>query len=200
MAVAPHAATEEIREDVACPRCQYNLRGLVGDVVRCPECGTRCDVARLVSRRWTQPWYRAPGFSRVLYPAVWVYVCVIVIGAVLRSSVAPFRPAWIAFLCCCPVVWLVLMCRSWRVFEDVRGVWLPVFGHLLLAGYLAGAVGTLWMGVLAVLTLIEGEMNGALVIVGGGLLFGLLFAICRRGERYIAGECIRRYLSRPPTS
>ena len=47
--------------DVACPDCGYNLRGLSREIADCPECGLRCDVAKLLTRRWDQPWYKAPG-------------------------------------------------------------------------------------------------------------------------------------------
>ncbi len=47
--------------DAACPRCQYNLRGLQGTA--CPECGAEVSVERLQAdethRRWRES--RMPG-------------------------------------------------------------------------------------------------------------------------------------------
>ena len=48
-------AVEAIQRDLACPACGYNLRGLTGDVIPCPECGTDVDIARLVTQKWTKP-------------------------------------------------------------------------------------------------------------------------------------------------
>ncbi|MHC4775344.1 MAG: hypothetical protein ACYTBR_08770, partial [Planctomycetota bacterium] len=72
------ARVAQIREELTCPQCEYSLRGVPGDVATCPECGTQCDLARLIVNQWTGPWYRAPGFHRVLVPVtcagigVWV--------------------------------------------------------------------------------------------------------------------------------
>ena len=51
--------------DVACPGCEYNLRGLYGPVVSCPECGLTCDVAKLVQQKWEKSWQHAPKFHVV---------------------------------------------------------------------------------------------------------------------------------------
>ncbi|MCK6484824.1 MAG: hypothetical protein HUU22_08215 [Phycisphaerae bacterium] len=37
---SPFAGLEPIARDTVCLRCGYNLRGLSGDPVRCPECGS----------------------------------------------------------------------------------------------------------------------------------------------------------------
>jgi hypothetical protein len=44
---APNPAGVALDRDVYCPGCRYNLRGLTGDPLRCPECGrasTRADL------------------------------------------------------------------------------------------------------------------------------------------------------------
>ena len=42
---------DEIRQDLACPDCQYNLRGLIGAIVSCPECGMTVNVGELVTHQ-----------------------------------------------------------------------------------------------------------------------------------------------------
>ncbi len=49
MASTGEERVNEIQQDLDCPHCEYNLRGLLGDVVSCPECGEICDVAKLVT-------------------------------------------------------------------------------------------------------------------------------------------------------
>lgn len=49
-----------IARNTPCPKCGYNLRGLAGDPVRCPECGNKTRRARL--RR------RAPEFPAAYEP------------------------------------------------------------------------------------------------------------------------------------
>ena len=63
---------DAIRQDLECPNCRYNLRGLIGAVVTCPECGNNCDVAHLVANRWRKAWFRAPGFNRLVLPIGWL--------------------------------------------------------------------------------------------------------------------------------
>lgn len=43
--------TRFISTDVACPHCQYNLRGLAGPIVNCPECGVEVNVHKLTNSR-----------------------------------------------------------------------------------------------------------------------------------------------------
>jgi hypothetical protein len=50
---AANAEVPPLEIDVACPGCRYNLRGLFGDPLRCPECGERYDRATLLAGRET---------------------------------------------------------------------------------------------------------------------------------------------------
>jgi hypothetical protein len=56
MARSGPAQVAELQQDLPCPQCDYNLRGLRGVVVQCPECGATFDVARLIAQRWRGPW------------------------------------------------------------------------------------------------------------------------------------------------
>jgi hypothetical protein len=67
MSQEPLNKVDQIRQDLACPGCQYNLRGLSGVRVTCPECGQGINIAQLIARKWTGAWYRAPGYSRVFF-------------------------------------------------------------------------------------------------------------------------------------
>ncbi len=40
-----------MRQDLTCPHCGYNLRGLPFPIARCPECGVTTDLARLLAPR-----------------------------------------------------------------------------------------------------------------------------------------------------
>ncbi|MCH6550701.1 MAG: hypothetical protein IH804_01640 [Planctomycetes bacterium] len=62
---------DQVRQELTCPQCDYSLQGLAGDLVTCPECGTTSDLPKLILRWGFRPWYRAPGFSRILRPLVW---------------------------------------------------------------------------------------------------------------------------------
>ena len=48
----PLAPDGAIAADVFCLNCGYNLRGLTGDPVRCPECGHSNPLAEAVLPAW----------------------------------------------------------------------------------------------------------------------------------------------------
>ena len=62
-----------VQIDIACPVCEYNLRGLPGPIATCPECGRVCNVPELASRQWDKPWYTVPGF-KLLFMAIAVLI------------------------------------------------------------------------------------------------------------------------------
>ena len=83
------------------------------------------------------------------------------------------------------------MWRCWRLFGGPVGlVWAGVI-HLCLVGYFVGV----YMAFGALLWLVLGGYFTSLIIFGV-IGIGLLW-LARRGERYVAARCIRRYLNRP---
>lgn len=59
-----------LSDDVYCPECDYNLRGLTSD--RCPECGSAVDAARLAGSQI--PWVHRSriGWYRAYWQTVWL--------------------------------------------------------------------------------------------------------------------------------
>lgn len=134
---------ESIREDLACPACGYNLRGLVGDLIRCPECGVSCDVAALVTARWTKPWYRAPRLTTVLWPAGAAYIGGLVVIALYAttSSGSVDWPAGLNLLALgmLLVVWCFVLYETCLQFTEAwLGLWLALLGHVALLGIVGG--------------------------------------------------------------
>jgi hypothetical protein len=193
------ARVAQIREELTCPQCEYSLRGVPGDVATCPECGTQCDLARLIVNQWTGPWYRAPGFHRVLVPVtcagigVWV---VIALSFELYHGRRPLFTMLTAGVLVAAWGW-----STWRLRSMMPGgaaVGLALLAHGILAGYvfgLMGTIGLLWRAVLA------GSLGVAAPALVAVLPLAGLMWVCRRGEKYIAERCIRRYLvhvAQPP--
>lgn len=203
---------DEIRENLACPGCEYNLRGLRGALVACPECGRLCDVVEMVARRWTQPWFNAPGLSTLFGPVAWasimgIFVMPFVLFAPLAASTR------MAAMLVMFVVWLVLMWRAWAVFRGGEGVTLALFAHVILVGYVATVLGLAFAVLLvlgSVIRALTGRVGPVLepwplvISLFGGIVLALgtyvMLTVFRRGERYIAQRCIHQYLNRPPRS
>lgn len=168
-------------------------------MVRCPECGTICDVASLITRRWTEPWWRAPGFNVIVLPACWAFVAwmgmaatfglqIAVSGGVASAEVA--LAANVTIL----VIWVWLVVRAWRRFGDWRAAALAMLAHLILVGYIAGVWGVIGGVIACIGGLLEGEIQAALIAGFIAGLCGIVVAVSRRGERFIASHCIRQYL------
>lgn len=189
-------AVDEIRQNVACPKCEYNLFGLRGAVVNCPECGEVCDVAALVSKQWTKPWHEAPGFSRLAYPAV-VFAAGFVVTLLAMAMTGQ------AALVGMTSVATVLGCVAVLVWLHSRSKWFGVIGGLCASAIvlvmLAGALSCIISG-LGLVRMVQWQgwdwTDLEVWIVLGLLLAGfVLLAGGHRAERALAQACIGRYLA-----
>ena len=85
--------------------------------------------------------------------------------------------------------WLRAMWRVWKVLPGGRALWLSLLAHALLAGYVAAVVASF---------LLVGSLLWGGAMVGRALLLVPLIVavayVCRRGEKFIAQQCIRQYL------
>ncbi len=186
------AKIERLREDLGCPHCDYRLKGLPGDVVRCPECGTECDLPKLMLRRWIGPWYRAPGFNRIIRPLVWPGIGVWIALFILVLEIRNDRwPVWTTgFAVVVLAGWLHSMWVASKVMPGSRALWLAALAHVLFGGYLVAVIGSLW---LIVAFFVGSPTWGAILVAGLAPMAGLAY-LCRKGEKFIAERCIRQYL------
>ncbi len=205
-------------QDLGCPGCGYNLRGLGGDRATCPECGLTSDVAKLLTRRWDKPWYKAPGYTRLCLPVAWIMIALlgwVVIWAVVdtisnNGFTTPSRTLWLSLFLLLTSGWSLLMTWAWRSMGGVVAAAYAVLAHVAMGAYLLG-VPLVIGGVIAIIAQavdLADQRTGRLgdsamalslsgVALAGGI--GLLF-LARWLERVIAGYCIRLYLRRPTIS
>lgn len=182
---------ETIRADLCCPQCEYNLRGLSGAVVDCPECGHACDLAYLISLRNRLAWYTAPGYFRLVLPIWWIVLVVIctamLVFAVDESTASAMMPAvyFAAF-----AVWVWLLIRCWQHYQSVHGVVLAVLMHFVYAAYMLGGL----MSFSSLLLLGNGTVGlfqALLALVAG---IWMIF-LARKAQLYVARRCIARYFA-----
>ncbi len=187
------ATVEQLREELACPQCDYSLRGLGGDIVTCPECGTTCDLPKLLLRRWIGPWYRAPGFNRIILPLVWPGIggWVILLALVLELQFA-HPPVWTSVVAFVVLTgWLLSLWLASNLMPGNRALWLSALAHVLFVGYLIAVVGSIWL--IGAASFAGSPGTGAMLIVGLVPLAALAY-LGRKGEKFIAERCIREYL------
>ena len=190
MAETGEELVEAIQRDLACPQCEYNLRGLYGAVVSCPECGAECDIAKLVSLRWTKPWHQAPGLNIVFLPTAWSVGGLLGVPLALRVGLMEGTACSLIWL----TVWVWLLWRAWGLFQSAEGVYLALASHALFAGYVLGIGGF----VIAMSEVVEyPDLATQIAIAACAVVVTtLLLWSCRWFHRFIAKRCIRRYLAR----
>lgn len=180
---------ETILRDLACPKCDYNLRGLSGDVVECPECGMVCDVGKIVSMRWTRPWHEAPRLMTASMPAAWIYASLIAVVFYMpwgrRGGDTWMGMTLIIFGAIGG--WIGLMAWAHHTLGGVEGLVTAALGHLA-ALLMVGGAGCFLGGMLSLAVLAP---TVALLPVG---MIAWYFG--RKAERAMGERCIRYYLNR----
>ncbi|MEM7230491.1 MAG: hypothetical protein AAF432_16960 [Planctomycetota bacterium] len=185
------ATLDEIRRQLRCPSCDYALCGLTGDQITCPECGVVCDVARMATRRWTRPWFDAPGFQTILMPVTWGVIGLPFWAVSLGVTIGQGLWIWMAVFTALYIGgWAMLLHNVQRRFHEGGGVTLAFLAHALLAGYCAGTA-----GVITVIIWVIANPPIIVVAIPLALVPVVVLIFCRRGERAIAERCIRRYLA-----
>lgn len=193
---------EAIKQDLTCPQCEYNLRGLLGEVVACPECGLSIDIVKLVANRWRKPWFRAPGYNRLSLPVVWLAITMIAafaywsfhaVGSVSVSMSIYWR--LIGAVTVILAVWIWMMVKTARRFGGVRWFWLAMLLHPVVAFYVASTI-TVFSSAIFLLRSIV--MTAQVLDIVAPLVTALIavsvMVCCFFTERYVARQCIRRHL------
>lgn len=192
------SAIEEVLRDVYCPDCQYNLRGLLGNDVKCPECGRTCDIAELVSIQWTKPWYKAPYFNMLCLPLYFGILSIFVVP-IVSIAISNFQTQQ-AMLLMSFAGWLACLHVPYRIFKSMFGVWLS----LMLHGAFIGLMGGSFTIVICFVTIFVSPsyrpsqkdytwLFVCLLLIAIGLL---VIWLSRKAEKYVAQQCINQYLAR----
>lgn len=201
-----------LEQDVGCPGCGYNLRGLGSDVVDCPECGLRNDVAVLLVRRWDKPWYRAPRYSLLCMPAAtaflaflgWLLSIAVIDTDLTHLTHSMAAAAWLGIGL---LGWVAAMAWVWNKLDQHLSAGFALLVHLSIVGYVGGLIFTLFGAGTLIAVIIDGKDGFvdsdplslavyALMLIGGA---AAIF-VGRLIERIGAQHCIRLYLRRPTTS
>ena len=204
--------TGGLDQDVGCPQCGYNLRGLGTQLVVCPECGQQNDVAKLLVRCWDKPWYRAPKYSFICLPAGIVLLSLMgwMISIWMLAAWMDESAEWVAgllFVGAGPVCWFIAMAWVWQKLDGPVSASFALLAHVPLVGYLASLVLFL-AGLGMTINWFANDFQSNMPSDWGNLFAGLMFLISGLGafalshwvERLVAGHCIRLYLRRPTTS
>lgn len=137
---------EPIDEDLYCLSCGYNVRGLTGDPVRCPECGDSNDRAAL---RLPAPLIQAVLRKMETAPTLCVGAAIIgyLLGGmallvwilegrrIFGTRAGPFMVGCAIAVAICALVWPVACVHMRRSFDAQPG-WTRVLGGFHLAGVL----------------------------------------------------------------
>jgi hypothetical protein len=183
----------QLRDKAVCPACEYSLRGLAGDVVTCPECGRGVDVARLLSHQWTGKWHNVPGYTDLIMPVMWLLSGSLASALIWSWGEEVLRSptAGIAATAATIGVWAFSIWRKRRLLDDGSALLMIGLAHGISAGYVGGAIAFVWIIINGV------NLWPSPVCLVHLLLLGMVAAFLvfgRRGERFIAAQCLKQYL------
>ncbi len=193
-------AIHDVLLNIFCPNCQYNLRGLIGREVDCPECGHRCNLSELVAVKWDKPWYKVPGYDKLCLP---VYVIILVpviffccVGALVDSRINAMLGPMIVL-----GVYLLSYISPYLVFKSMRGIYLAMLLHLIAFGFFMSIPIFICTVIWSVVMLHDMGVNANLMILAAmficvaasvGCFYSIRYA--RKWDRYVAQQCIDHYL------
>ena len=185
---------DTLQVDLACPACDYNLRGLPRPIVTCPECGHVSDVTQLAVERWRLPWWKTPGFAIATRPALVAYLAapVNLIVALTFSFNPGDAGVVLTVLLISVAVWLGLVCRAWFFFDGWLGANLVLLGHVVALCISVCFFGAAW-GLLPVLCGVSRCVYGIL----SPMAFVIVIACgwtAHRLQRHIGKICLRHYV------
>ncbi len=113
---APPSGQQGLDEDVLCPECNYNLRGLT--VPRCPECGLRFDWSEIPKFKEPKPYSTPKWFPFAFATVLFLGLCIAEPGfLMLLVLVLPILVASVQAVFECALVMPLLGTLSWRHFR-----------------------------------------------------------------------------------
>jgi hypothetical protein len=132
-------------EEPRCPVCEYDLRGISGDPVRCPECGARASrrALRIPAREFTRRCRRAESWATFCVGAMWLFVLGTVLWRFAGGQYGAVPCMFLALLWCFGGIAFALACYRRRGCLNVL-FWF----HLTGAIWAVVAVAAAWATVL----------------------------------------------------
>jgi len=129
----------------------------------------------------------------------WVFFILIIAGMAFAASVVQptARSIALAVLLGGAAVWLTLFYVAAKKFGSLEGAFLAMFVHVLFGGYLVGCFGVIVSIIGSIRAVFGGR--GADDLLQSGIVMVVCIGIvvaARRGERFVAGRCIRQHLRR----
>ncbi|MBI5863919.1 MAG: hypothetical protein HZB38_05325 [Planctomycetes bacterium] len=159
-----------VDSSIRCLHCDYSLRGLDGDPIRCPECGQITMRAEADVRRRR---------LRIAHDKALFSAAFLTLGLVV-AAVAIFNPPAFACACVLAIPWLITTTNVARMLRFRRG-WAAAYAkHQLLLVAAAFAVLALIFGLIPLLLILTVALSTRLPQNAVGAILGLLagVAVC----------------------
>lgn len=178
--------------DESCAICQYSLRGLLEDVVTCPECGQTIDMHLLRQAKEDMRWFKVPRTEEVQGPGC-ALLGLMVLPIVAYYAIGVWPAAGLAGLCA--VAWAVMTHHAVRMFKGHGGLWVSLVGQMSMAVAMLGLVVILASVICLAFMFINPSFQ--ILYLGTGLLL-VGYLLCNLGVlgyRIVARRCLRLYIA-----
>lgn len=188
--------TRQIHDGLACPTCQYSLRGLPGDDVTCPECGGGINIPELVASKWTGPRICAPLYNMLIIPLVWSFLGIFGGAIAFTMFCSGIKAPAVAMLSVILGGWMVALAFVSRRFGSAEGALLAILLHACFPAYLFGITGGVALLIRIPIDILDGRLPLLIYDVPAMALCIGAIVVGERIERFVTRRCIRRYLQR----
>jgi len=180
-----------------CPSCGYDLRGLEGDAVTCPECGQRVDLVVLDRIVRTQNEH-VPGVSDLNFATYQLVFLVLIIVPVLLASESKAVAAMLVTLLLGSLLvgYCIAVVRVMRKHPDAGLRWLALLMHLL---NLVAILTVIVMAVLAgavIFAMMQSPPASVLNPLAGLMVLAPVYAISRYTRLELVQRLRRRWALR----
>ena len=167
------SADQPVSTDIACGACGYNLRGLLGDPVRCPECGEQATRAELRASLERGP--TTDSLHRELHSAATLAAFppgLVMLMAALSLSFGGIAYAEFLLMRYMPIYWLVLVPPVAVIYRRLPGSWGVLAQHHAYVTLCNAIDIGIWLGItVGTAVLLDSGVAGvvAALIAGVGL-------------------------------
>jgi len=179
------------RLPVPCPECEYDLRGLPGKVIACPECGARWRRA-VLQQPVTWPFR---GAEVLVQPLGWAFGCLFggSLLAIAVSSVVDVLRLLTVVLVVSVAAWGVALGHVWWKFASVKWVLYSLAMQTVVLVYVLGVLIAPLLFLVGLGRLIAWKPDGLVWLFMAGLCVALV-CLSYRVDKVIGRKCHRWYL------
>ena len=190
-----------LADEILCPKCKYNLRGLTDDEINCPECGEPLILSNLRSENQNK------NLDKIIHLHQWiaaipciVFAIICFITFVYLYTVNASIKILIVNMIGMPI-WFSSFYIPYRYFESKKAIELALIMHVVLVTFPALLLGYIFMAGLLLFIVLNFKDVTVILTEYFLIAFTIMIAtisasvVCFMANQYVLNQCKELYLS-----